>query len=124
MLWIFDSNTPIYTQLVEQLTLRIVTSVYAPGQRIPPVRELAVEAGVNPNTMQRALGELERLGLVYSQRTSGRFVTEDITMIETAKQELASRRIREFLGAMKDLGFSGREIADLIAAAQEKEESQ
>ncbi len=124
MEWIFDSNTPIYTQLVEQLTLRIVTSVYAPGQRIPPVRELAVEAGVNPNTMQRALGELERLGLVYSQRTSGRFVTEDITMIETAKQELASRRIREFLGAMKDLGFSGREIADLIAAAQEKEESQ
>ena len=124
MKWIFDSNTPIYTQLVEQLTLRIVTSVYAPGQRIPPVRELAVEAGVNPNTMQRALGELERLGLVYSQRTSGRFVTEDITMIETAKQELASRRIREFLGAMKDLGFSGREIADLIAAAQEKEESQ
>ena len=114
MEWIFDSNTPIYTQLVEQLTLRIVTSVYAPGQRIPPVRELAVEAGVNPNTMQRALGELERLGLVYSQRTSGRFVTEDITMIETAKQELASRRIREFLGAMKDLGFSGREIADLI----------
>ena len=96
MEWIFDSNTPIYTQLVEQLTLRIVTSVYAPGQRIPPVRELAVEAGVNPNTMQRALGELERLGLVYSQRTSGRFVTEDITMIETAKQELASRRIREF----------------------------
>jgi DNA-binding transcriptional regulator YhcF (GntR family) len=88
------------------------------------VRELAVEAGVNPNTMQRALGELERLGLVYSQRTSGWFVTEDITMIETAKQELASRRIREFLGAMKDLGFSGREIADLIAAAQEKEESQ
>ena len=124
MEWIFDSNTPIYTQLVEQLPLRIVTSVYAPGQRIPPVRELAVEAGVNPNTMQRALGELERLGLVYSQRTSGRFVTEDITMIETAKQELASRRIREFLGAMKDLGFSGREIADLIAAAQEKEESQ
>ena len=124
MEWIFDSNTPIYTQLVEQLTLRIVTSVYAPGQRIPPVRELAVEAGVNPNTMQRALGELERLGLVYSQRPSGRFVTEDITMIETAKQELASRRIREFLGAMKDLGFSGREIADLIAAAQEKEESQ
>ena len=124
MEWIFDSNTPIYTQLVEQLTLRIVTSVYAPGQRIPPVRELAVEAGVNPNTMQRALGELERLGLVYSQRTSGRFVTEDITMIETAKQELASRRIREFLGAMKDLGFSGREIADPIAAAQEKEESQ
>ena len=124
MEWIFDSNTPIYTQLVEQLTLRIVTSVYAPGQRTPPVRELAVEAGVNPNTMQRALGELERLGLVYSQRTSGRFVTEDITMIETAKQELASRRIREFLGAMKDLGFSGREIADLIAAAQEKEESQ
>ena len=124
MEWKFDNNTPIYAQLVEQLTLRIVTSVYAPGQRIPPVRELAVEAGVNPNTMQRALGELERLGLVYSQRTSGRFVTEDTTMIETAKQDLASRRIREFLGAMKDLGFSGSEIAALVAAAQSEEESQ
>ena len=123
MEWHFNSNAPIYAQLVEQLTLRIVTSVYPPGQRIPPVRDLAMEAGVNPNTMQRALGELERLGLMYSQRTSGRFVTEDTAMIETAKQDLASRRITEFLRAMEDLGFAPAEIPELIQAAQ-KEETQ
>ena len=112
MEWIFDSNTPIYTQLVEQLTLRIVTSVYAPGQRIPPVRELAVEAGVNPNTMQRALGELERLGLVYSQRTSGRFVTEDITMIETAKQELMHEIDSAVINALGKFLSSATEAAE------------
>ena len=121
MEWHFNSDAPIYAQLVEQLTLRIVTSVYPPGQRIPPVRDLAMEAGVNPNTMQRALGELERLGLVYSQRTSGRFVTEDTAMIETAKQELASRRITEFLRAMEDLGFAPAEIPALIQTAQKEE---
>ena len=103
------------TVIIERL------SVQQTGQRIPPVRELAVEAGVNPNTMQRALGELERLGLVYSQRTSGRFVTEDTAMIETAKQELASRRITEFLRAMEDLGFAPAEIPALIQTAQKEE---
>ena len=121
MEWHFNGDAPIYTQLVEQLTLRIVTAFYPPGQRIPPVRELAMEAGVNPNTMQRALGELERLGLMYSQRTSGRFVTEDTEMIETAKQDLASRRIKEFLQAMEDLGFAPAEIPGLIQAAQKEE---
>ena len=121
MEWHFNGDAPIYTQLVEQLTLRIVTAFYPPGQRIPPVRELAVEAGVNPNTMQRALGELERLGLMYSQRTSGRFVTEDTEMIEAAKQDLASRRITEFLRAMEDLGFAPAEIPGLIQAAQKEE---
>ena len=121
MEWHFNSDAPIYAQLVEQLTLRIVTAVYPPGQRIPPVRELAVEAGVNPNTMQRALGELERLGLVFSQRTSGRFVTEDTEMIDRAKQDLASRRITEFLRAMKDLGYAPAEIPGLIEAAQKEE---
>ena len=121
MEWHFNGDAPIYAQLVEQLTLRIVTAVYPPGQRIPPVRELAVEAGVNPNTMQRALGELERLGLMFSQRTSGRFVTEDTQMIETAKQELATRRITEFLHAMEDLGYAPAEIPELIQAAQKEE---
>ena len=121
MEWHFNGDAPIYTQLVEQLTLRIVTAFYPPGQRIPPVRELAMEAGVNPNTMQRALGELERLGLMYSQRTSGRFVTEDTEMIETAKQDLASRRIKEFLQAMEDLGFAPAEIPGLIQTAQKEE---
>ena len=122
MEWHFNNDAPIYSQLVEQMTLRIVTAVYMPGQRMPSVRDLAVEAGVNPNTMQRALGELERNGLVFSQRTSGRFVTEDIKMIEDAKRTLASRQIQTFLRAMDQLGYQPGEIIALVKTAQEKEE--
>ncbi len=124
MEWHFNSDAPIYAQLVEQMTLRIVTAVYMPGQRMPSVRDLAMEAGVNPNTMQRALGELEREGLVFSQRTSGRFVTEDIKMIEEAKKTLASQQIETFLRAMDQLGFQPNEIIELVKTAQEKEEMQ
>lgn len=124
MEWHFNNDAPIYSQLVEQMTLRIVTAVYMPGQRMPSVRDLAVEAGVNPNTMQRALGELERNGLVFSQRTSGRFVTEDIKMIEDAKRTLASRQIQRFLRAMDQLGYQPGEIIALVKTAQEKEEKE
>ena len=123
MEWRFNDSSPIYAQLVEQLTLRIVRREYGPGGRMPPVRELAMDAGVNPNTMQRALGELERMGLVYSQRTSGRFVTEDLEMIENAKRELASRQIGSFLRAMKELGYGQEEILSLLEAAQKREEA-
>ena len=89
MEWEFRADAPIYTQLCEQLTLAIVSGVFGPGERLPAVRELAVDAGVNPNTMQRALSELERNGLVYTQRTAGRFVTEDFARIEQEQQRLA-----------------------------------
>lgn len=121
MKWNINSNAPIYTQLVEQLTMRIVTTEYIPGQRLQSVRELAMEAGVNPNTMQRALAELEREGLVFSLRTSGRFVTEDIKMIEDAKKELAAEQVQSFLEAMNRLGFDQTEIVSLIQAAQKEE---
>lgn len=120
MEWRFHSDAPIYAQLVEGITLRIVTGAYPPGERLPAVRELAVEAGVNPNTMQRALSELERNNLVYSQRTSGRFVTEDREMIEEAKKNIADQRIENFLQAMDQLGYSREEIVALIAE-KEKE---
>jgi DNA-binding transcriptional regulator YhcF (GntR family) len=77
MNWQFDNDMPIYSQLVGQIKQRIVAGVFPPGERLPSVRDLATDAGVNPNTMQRALQELERNGLVFSQRTAGRFVTED-----------------------------------------------
>ena len=121
MEWNINSNAPIYTQLVEHLTLRIVTTEYIPGQRLQSVRELAMEAGVNPNTMQRALSELERDGLVFSLRTSGRFVTEDIQMIEDAKKKIAAEQINGFLRNMNRLGFENEEIVSLIQAAQKKE---
>lgn len=121
MEWRFHSDAPIYAQLVEGITLRIVTGVYPPGERLPAVRELAVEAGVNPNTMQRALSELERENLVFSQRTSGRFVTEDREMIEEAKKTIADQQIQTFLKAMDQLGYSREEILALIAEGEKEE---
>ena len=114
MQWQFSNDAPIYTQLIQQVKVGIVTGAFPPGERLPSVRDLATEAGVNPNTMQRALAELERDGLVYSQRTAGRFVTEDNTMINAAKRSLAQRHVKTFLEAMLGLGFQKEEIISLI----------
>lgn len=105
MEWSFRPDAPLYAQLCEQLTLAIVSGVFPPGARLPAVRELAVDAGVNPNTVQRALSELERDGLVYTQRTAGRFVTEDAERIESERRRLAEERAREFIAAMEKLGY-------------------
>ena len=114
MKWLFSNDAPIYAQLIEQIKVGIVTDQFPRGERLPSVRDLATEAGVNPNTMQRALAELERDGLVYSQRTTGRFVTEDQAMIEQAKRGLAERHIQTFLEAMNGLGFRKEEIITLL----------
>ena len=123
MRWEFSNDAPIYTQLIQQIKVGIVTGAFPPGERLPSVRDLATEAGVNPNTMQRALAELERDGLVYSQRTAGRFVTEDNTMINAAKRSLAQRHVKTFLEAMLRLGFRKEEIIDLIERELGEEES-
>ena len=81
MSWTLDNDRPIYLQLMERIQRDIIAGVYQPGDKLPSVRDLALEAAVNPNTMQKALSELERSGLVYSQRTSGRFITEDTEML-------------------------------------------
>lgn len=114
MKWIIEPDRPVYIQLVEQIKSKIVSGEYAAGQRIPAVRELAAEASVNPNTMQKALSELERLGLMYSQRTSGRFITEDKTLITNLKQEIAKAQMEVFVANMKAIGFTKTEIADLF----------
>ncbi len=114
MLWDFKGDRPIYTQLIEQISLAVVSGVFPPGARLPSVRELAAEAGVNPNTMQRALSELEREGLVFSQRTSGRFITEDESMIEEVKNSLAMEQIARFLESMKRLGYEKEQVLALI----------
>ena len=123
MRWEFSNDAPIYTQLIQQIKVGIVTGAFPPGERLPSVRDLATEAGVNPNTMQRALAELERDGLVYSQRTAGRFVTEDNTMINQAKRSLAERHVKTFLEAMLRLGFQKDEIIDLISKELGEEEA-
>lgn len=121
MQWSFSNDLPIYSQLIGQIKVGIVSGVFPPGERLPSVRDLATEAGVNPNTMQRALAELERDGLVYSQRTAGRFVTEDETMIEQAKRGLARGHIQTFLEAMGRLGYAREEILDLLRQEAMKE---
>ena len=118
--WKLTDGRPIWQQLTEQITLRILKGEYPPGGRLPAVRDLAVQAGVNPNTMQRALAELERDGLVYSQRTAGRFVTEDQAMIASAKRSLAERHIQAFLEAMTHLGYGREEILTLLRQEESK----
>ena len=122
MEWNFRNDLPIYSQLLEQIKLAVVTGAYAPGDRLPSVRDMAMEAGVNPNTMQRALQELEREGLVYSQRTAGRFVTEETGLIDGAKRQLARRHVEEFMQAMKDLGLDKDEIVAIIEEKSKESE--
>lgn len=123
MSWNLSSERPIYAQIMERITLDIVSGIYLPGARLPSVRDLAQDAGVNPNTMQKALSELERTGLVISQRTSGRFITEDLTMVEKTKQNLASMQIRELLEKMEHIGFTKEAIIQLIEQIETEEEA-
>lgn len=110
MAWSLTSDRPIYLQLMECIQLGIISGRYAPGDKLPSVRELAAEAAVNPNTMQKALMELERTGLVYTQRTSGRYITEDTALIERCKKQIAEGQITEFLDKLKGMGYSVEEI--------------
>lgn len=123
MAWELDSDRPIYAQLVERLKLEIVSGFYSPGARLPSVRELAAAAGVNPNTMQKAFSELERTGLIITQRTSGRIVTEDEQMIFNTRMELAEEQILLFLTKMQSLGFQKDEIIQLLSERKERKTS-
>lgn len=114
MAWEFKSDRPIYTQLLEKIQLMIISGKYKPGDKLPSVREFASEAAVNPNTIQRAMAELERIGLVYSNRTSGRMITDDLEKIKEIKKELAKESVNEFMQNMGRLGYSEDEIIELI----------
>ncbi len=121
--WEFRADAPIYTQLYKHLALAIVSGAYSPGERLPAVRELALDAGVNPNTVQRALTELERGGLVYTQRTAGRFVTEDAERIERERQKLAEEEAGGFLTAMERLGYNRIQTVMLLEKMRGERES-
>lgn len=114
MTWDLSSDRPIYTQLIEQIELKIYSGIYEAGSKMPSVRDLASEASVNPNTMQRALSGLEDTGLLYSQRTTGRFVTEDIDLIKKTRAKIAKEHIKEFLNKMSELGFNNDEIIKVL----------
>lgn len=114
MHWFFDNDRPIYVQLMEQLKIFIVSGAYLPGEKLPSVRELAIETQVNPNTMQKAFTELESYGIVYTQRTSGRFVTQDIKKIDQLRYDLAKNQVDDFVDKMKRLGFTTDQIIEYL----------
>ena len=122
MAWILDDTRPIYLQIEDLIKTNIIAGIYQPGQKLPSVRDLAAEAAVNPNTMQKALTELERSGLVYTQRTSGRFITEDVSKMTELKEQLAREQIQLFLKNMEQLGLTKEDIRRLLEK-EWKEES-
>lgn len=122
MAWQFRNDIPIYTQLIAQIQQQIVSGALLPGERLPSVRDLAAEAGVNPNTMQRAMMEMEREELVFSQRTAGRFVTEDAQRIRQLRESMARQRVKEFLEGMYLLGFQTEEIVAFVQKEGENHE--
>ena len=122
MSWEFQDHLPIYAQLMDTLKRRIITGRYLPGEKLPSVRELAAEAGINPNTVQRAFSELEREGLIYTQRATGKYVTENADEIKSARQALAKTQVAEFLSNMQSLGYSVGDVIVLLQSFIESEE--
>ena len=114
MAWTFDEKSPIYLQIAYRVKLKIASKELSMGQQLLPVREFAQESGVNPNTVQRAFQELEKEGLVYSARTSGRFVTEDEKLIDQKRHEIAQSLMKNFVTEMAAIGFSSAEIKAII----------
>lgn len=115
MSWIFDNKKPIYLQIMERIKLQIVSHTLKPNQQLPTVREFAAEAGVNPNTIQRALSELEREGFVYSKRTTGRFVTENQELIAQSRRQLSEEELEHFISSMTHFGYEKEELPGVVA---------
>ena len=118
MAWDLDADRPIYAQLVERIQMQIVSGQYPAGGKLPSVRELAAVAAVNPNTMQKAFAELERSGLIITQRTNGRTVTEDQQKIRDIKEALAQEHVNNFFTKMKELGYTEQEAIELLSAGK------
>lgn len=110
MAWKFNNESPIYLQIMEVIRLRILQGQLKPGDKIASVRELAQEAGVNPNTMQKALSELEREGVLSSLRTSGRFVAEQTKDMSSMRDEASLKYLSSFVNGMRELGYTNDEI--------------
>ena len=112
--WEFSDDMPIYLQIINQVKAKIAAGTLKPGDKIAPVRELAMEAGVNPNTMQKALSELEREGVLYSKRTSGRFVSEQGEHTESLQEQMAQEQMDHYLAAMQQLGYDRKQAVEKL----------
>ncbi len=115
----FDNNTPIYIQLVEQLKIYIISGEIKPGQRLPSVREFALQTKVNPNTMQKALIALEDMKLVYTERTNGKFVTENHELIQKHRQEYAKELSDNYFTSMANIGFNKNQAINYLKSKEE-----
>lgn len=122
MPWNFDNERPIYMQIMEKIKILIISGNYKPGKKLPSVRDLASEASVNPNTMQKALQELEKEQLVYSQRTTGRFITENIQIIKKVRDSIAEENINNFFNSMESIGLNKKEAVELALKSVKKGE--
>lgn len=114
MSWKFTSDAPIYIQIMDEIKLRIARGKLKAGDKVPSVRELAVIAGVNPNTMQKALSELEREGVLYSQRTSGRFVSDTNAYESDVKKDVGKKYIKVYVDEMRLLGYDDDELVEAV----------
>lgn len=110
----FDSGMPIYAQIVSAFKQRIAAGHLPPGERVASVRDLALDYGVNPNTMQKALAALESEGLLYSERTSGRYVTQDIQAITSMRSQMLREEIGRFVSAITSMGYHIRDALPLL----------
>lgn len=119
--WNLREDLPIYSQIIDRIKVSMANGELKPGQKLPAVREIALDAKVNPNTMQRAFSELEREGLVFSQRTSGRFVTEDPSVIDQVRESLAKEKVDGFISSMKKLNMTKKQVIELIEQYKEEE---
>jgi DNA-binding transcriptional regulator YhcF (GntR family) len=123
MEWKFTGDKPVYQQIMEQLRSAILAGEYAPGDRIPSVRELAMQAKVNPNTMQRALTELEEEQVLVNLGTTGRCVTDDQQILEQLRSQIIDQTVRHCAQQFSALGLTMQEAAKLLQELEEKEEA-
>ncbi len=114
MKFVFDNDRPIYIQLVEQLKIYIISNKLVPGSKIPSVRDLAITSKVNPNTVQKALQELENESLIYTERTNGKFVTNDVDLIQKLKNKLVKDKIDVLINEMKQIGITKAELLEYL----------
>ena len=120
----FDNNSPIYLQLVEDIKLQIISGNIKKGDKLLSVRELALTKKVNPNTMQKALVELENMKLIYTERTNGKYVTNDEKIINKIKKEFINTKINTFINDMNSIGLDKNEIVKYLQELYKEEKWQ
>lgn len=116
----FEDNTPIYLQIIEYIKMQIISKNYLPKQKLPSVRELALEFEVNPNTLQKALFELENMGLIVTERTNGKFVTDNEILIENIKRQTIGAKIDEFYESMAKIGLEKEQVLQILIDERSK----